>query len=267
MEKARCDKIKDRSRLRKRSHPKLTEMLYLYDHYLKEFDATAVDFPDDKSVVLDRTALYARGGGQPSDKGVLIFGEARLLVEESSKEQDRVIHILSAALSPDAKSRMANNPVRGVVDWELRYKHMRHHTALHILSGVVFQKFASRITGGQIYPDRARLDFKLDDLSKERLQTIFSEVNRVVEENREVKTFWLTTEEALQKQELYRLSADLLPKGLDKLRIVDIVGFDAQLDGGTHVARTGEVGPVRIAKTENKGKDNKRIEIALTENA
>ena len=245
----------------------MTEMLYLYDHYLKEFDATVVDFPDDKSVVLDRTALYARGGGQPSDRGALIFENSRLLVEESAKDHDRVIHTLSTSLSPEAKTRMVDNPVHGIVDWELRYKHMRHHTALHILSGVVFQKFASRITGGQIYPDRARLDFQLDDLSKERLQTILSEVNRIVEENREVKTFWLTTEEALKKQELYRLSADLLPKGLDKLRIVDIVGFDAQLDGGTHVARTGEVSAVRIIKTENKGKDNKRIEIALTQNA
>jgi Ser-tRNA(Ala) deacylase AlaX len=245
----------------------MTEMLYLYDHYLKEFDATILDFPDDKSIVLDKTALYPRGGGQPSDKGALLFEKTRLEVVESSKDHERVIHTLSAPIFPEMKSLMVNNQIHGVVDWDLRYKHMRHHTALHILSGVVFQKFASRITGGQIYPDRARLDFKLDDLSKERLQTILLEVNRVVDENREVKTFWLTTEDALQKQELYRLCADLLPKGLDKLRIVDIVGFDAQLDGGTHVARTAEVGPVRIAKTENKGKDNKRIEITLSQNA
>jgi len=184
-------------------------------------------------------------------------------VVESSKESGRIIHQLSEPLSEENKHLLDQQKIHGVVDWELRYKHMRHHTALHILSGVVFQKFGSKITGGQIYPDRARLDFKLDDLSRERLLTILSEVNRIVDENREVKTFWLTTEEALQKQELYRLSADLLPKGLEKLRIVDIVGFDAQLDGGTHVARTSEVGRVTISKTENKGKDNKRIEIAL----
>ncbi len=141
---------------------------------------------------------------------------------------------------------------------------MRYHTALHILSGLVFLKFGAKITGGQIYSDRARLDFSLNDLTKERVAVIESEINRVVTENREVRTYWLTTEEALQRKEMYKLSADLLPKGLDKLRIVDIVGFDAQLDGGTHVAKTGEVGRIKISKTENKGKDNKRIEILLS---
>jgi len=242
----------------------MTEMLYLYDHYLKEFDASVVEFPDEKSVVLDRTAIYPRGGGQPSDKGTLIFEMGRKIdVIESSKDHDRVTHFLSEKLTPEEMISLKGSRVRGIVDWELRYKHMRHHTALHILSGVVFHKFGSRITGGQIYPDRARLDFTLDDLSKERLAIIESEMNRIVSDDREVKTFWLGAEEALKMKELYRLSADLLPKGLEKLRIVDIVGFDAQLDGGTHVAKTGEVGKITISKTENKGKDNKRIEIVL----
>ncbi len=242
-------------------------MLYLYDHYLKEFDAVVLEVPDVKSIVLDRTAIYPRGGGQPSDRGLLELEDGRkAIVVESSKDHDRVTHTLSEALSPDEGSKTQGKKVKGTVDWELRYKHMRHHTALHILSGVVYHRFGSRITGGQIYPDRARLDFTLDDLSKERLGLIESEMNRIVSENREVKTFWLGAEEALQKKELYRLSADLLPKGLEKLRIVDIVGFDAQLDGGTHVAKTGEIGKIRISKTENKGKDNKRIEIVLQAN-
>jgi misacylated tRNA(Ala) deacylase len=239
-------------------------MLYLYDHYLKEFDATVVEIPDGKTLVLDRTALYPRGGGQPSDRGWLEFeGGRKLAVAESSKDHYRVSHSLSEALSLEEISSLKGSKAKGTVDWELRYKHMRHHTALHILSGVVYHKFGSRITGGQIYPDRARLDFTLDDLSKERLGIIEAEMNRIVSDNGEVKTFWLGAEEALQKKELYRLSADLLPKGLEKLRIVDIVGFDAQLDGGTHVAKTGEIGQIRISKTENKGKDNKRIEIVL----
>jgi misacylated tRNA(Ala) deacylase len=242
----------------------LTEMLYLYDHYLKEFDSIVVEIPDSKTLVLDRTALYPRGGGQPSDRGWLEFeGGRKLGVAESSKDHDRVTHSLSEALPSEEISGHKGEKVKGTVDWELRYKHMRHHTALHILSGVVYHKFGSRITGGQIYPDRARLDFTLDDLSKERLGIIEAEMNRIVSDNREVKTFWLGAEEALQKKELFRLSADLLPKGLEKLRIVDIVGFDAQLDGGTHVARTAEIGQIRISKTENKGKDNKRIEIVL----
>jgi len=242
----------------------LTEMLYLYDHYLKEFEAIVLEIPDNRSVVLDKTALYPRGGGQPSDKGWLVVeGGKKLTVMESSKDHDKVTHFFSEDLSPEELSKLKGSTIKGVVDWELRYKHMRHHTALHILSGVVYHEFGSRITGGQIYPERARLDFTLDDLSKERLGIIEADMNRIVSENRDVKTFWLGAEEALQKKELYRLSADLLPKGLDKLRIVDIVGFDAQLDGGTHVSKTGEIGRISISKTENKGKDNKRIEIVL----
>jgi len=241
----------------------MTEMLYLSDHYLKEFDATIVEIPDDKSLVLDRTALYAKGGGQPSDRGMLLTDSEKFEVVDSTKDSGKILHTL--ARSPEANSAtQVGMRVHGKVDWDLRYKHMRHHTALHILSGVVYHKFGSRITGGQIYPERARLDFTLDDLSKERLGIIESEINKIVDENLEVKTYWLTTDEALQKKDLYRLSADLLPKGLEKLRIVDIVGFDAQLDGGTHVARTGEIGKITISKTENKGKDNKRIEIVLT---
>lgn len=238
----------------------MTELLYLYDHYLKEFDATVVEIPDSKSVVLDKTAFYPRGGGQPSDNGKIVFDDGVVFeVTESSKSEDRVLHILNSEIGPERKGERANC----TINWTLRYLHMRYHTALHILSGVAFRSFGARITGGQIYPDRARLDFGLEDLSKERVATIESEINKVVKEDREVKTYWLSTEEALQRKEMYRLSADLLPKGLEKLRIVDIVGFDAQFDGGTHVAKTGEVGEIKITKTQNKGKDNKRIEIVL----
>src|SRR5579872_1273673 len=158
-------------------------MLYLCDHYLKEFDAEVVEVADTKSIVLDRTAIYARGGGQPSDRGSLVVEKSgrRLLVVEASKDQGKVVHILSEPIS--AEEVVPGTKVKGAIDWELRYKHMRHHTALHILSGVVFQKFGSRITGGQIYPERARLDFTLDDMSKERLAFIESEMNRIVSED------------------------------------------------------------------------------------
>ena len=242
----------------------MTELIYLNDHYLREFDATVVEIPDEKSVVLDRTVLYPRGGGQPSDRGMLMTkDQTKLEVIESQKDQGKAIHTLSRPLGDEERKNLAGERVHGTVDWDLRYKHMRHHTALHILSGVVYHKFNSRISGGQIYADRARLDFALSNLGRERLETIELEMNKVVKEDREVRVFWIGSDEAMNKPELYRLSADLLPKGLEKLRIVDIVGFDAQLDGGTHVARTGEVGTIKISKTENKGKDNKRIEIVL----
>ena len=242
----------------------MTQFLFLDDHYLKEFDAKIVEIPDEKSIVLDRTALYPRGGGQPSDHGTLILQDDKKIgVSESVKDHDRIIHIVAPTLSSNDRETLNGTPVHGLVDWDLRYKHMRHHTALHILSGVVYHKFNARITGGQIYPDRARLDLSLDTLDKERVALIENEMNSITKANLEVRTYYITADEALQKKELYRLSADLLPKGLDKLRIVDIVGFDAQLDGGTHVARTGEIGTIKISKTENKGKDNKRIEIVL----
>ncbi len=244
----------------------MTELLYLSDHYLKEFDATIVEVPDPKTLVLDRTAIYPRGGGQPSDRGRLLLENDGIILEviEASKNEGKVLHQISWVLSDTQSSTIVGKKVHGAIDWELRYKHMRHHTALHILSGIVFLKFNARITGGQIYPDRARLDLSLSDLGKERQLLIEEEMNRIVQENREVKTVWLDREEALKRSELYRLSADLLPKGVDKLRIVDIVGFDAQLDGGTHVARTGEIGKIKISKAENKGKENKRIEIVLS---
>jgi misacylated tRNA(Ala) deacylase len=242
----------------------MTDLLYLHDHYLKEFDAKIDEFPSDDTVVLNRTAIYPRGGGQPSDHATLTTGSGRKLeVIDSFKDNDKAICRLSSALNENERSELMGSGVHGAIDWDLRYKHMRHHTALHILSGVVYLKFNSRITGGQIYPDRARLDFTLSDLSKARLDTITSEANKIVREDKQVRAFWLSAEEALKQPELYRLSADLLPKWLDKLRIVEIVGFDAQLDGGTHVARTGEIGEIKISKTENKGKDNKRIEIVL----
>ena len=242
----------------------MTELLYLSDHYLKEFDASVVEVPDAKTLVLDRTAMYARGGGQPSDRGKLILDDGVIFeVVESTKGEDKVFHHVGAEIAEVQRSALVGKSVHGVIGWDLRYKHMRHHTALHILSGVVFLKFNARITGGQIYADRARLDLSLADLNKEKQGLIEEEMNKVVEDNREVKTLWLDREEALKRSDLYRLSADLLPKGTDKLRIVDIVGFDSQLDGGTHVSRTGEIGRIKISKTENKGKENKRVEIVL----
>ncbi len=243
----------------------MTELLYLFDHYLKEFDASIIETPDPNSVVLDRTAVYPRGGGQPSDKAKLVSSNDGFTIKivEAIKDEGKVIHKLSTALDETKRQTLPGNKVHGTIDWDLRYKHMRHHTALHILSGVVFLKFNARITGGQIYPERARLDLALSDLSKERQSIIEEEMNKIVNEDHEVKTVWLDREEALKRSELYRLTGDMLPKGVEKLRLVDIVGFDAQLDGGTHVSHTGEIGKIKISKTENKGKDNKRIEIVL----
>ena len=238
----------------------MTSLLYLDDHYLKEFEAKIVEVPDTKSLVLDRTAIFPKGGGQPSDHGVICLKDSMTFeVVDSSKDADKVVHHLTTSIGSE---RVGEN-VHCSLDWKLRYFHMRYHTAVHILSGVVYHKFGAKITGGQIYTDHARLDLNLEDLSKDRLGIIESEINRIVSEDLEVKSYWVSTEEALQMNDMSKLSADLLPKNLQRLRIVDIVGFDAQLDGGTHVAKTGEVGKIKITRTQNKGKENKRIEIVL----
>src|SRR5271157_4225998 len=143
----------------------MTYLLYLNDHYLKEFDGVIVEIPSEKTIVLDRTALYPRGGGQPSDRGTLLTSDQiSLEVIESQKEQGKAVHTIAKSLGEEEKTKLLGTKVHGIVDWDLRYKHMRHHTALHILSGVVYHKFNSRISGGQIYAERARLDFALSDL-------------------------------------------------------------------------------------------------------
>jgi misacylated tRNA(Ala) deacylase len=157
---------------------------------LKQFDAVIVAVPNSKSIILDKTAIYPRGGGQPSDHGWIKVestdGSPNFEVTEASKSPEGVVHVLSSEIPDGLTGQLTGNQVHGLVDWDLRYKHMRHHTALHILSGVVYHKYSARITGGQIYSDRARLDLSLDDLSKERKSEIEAEMNRIVSENLDV---------------------------------------------------------------------------------
>jgi misacylated tRNA(Ala) deacylase len=140
---------------------------------------------------------------------------------------------------------------------------MRHHTALHILSAAVYRLYGGLVTGGQIHHDRARLDFDLDRLDRERVAAIEEEVNRVVGEKRPVKIRFLPREEALALPGMIKTRRVLVPEHLKVVRVVEIEGYDQQADGGTHVANTGEVGRVRVVKVENKGRVNRRIVIAL----
>ena len=234
-----------------------TELLYATDAYLRSFDARVAEITPDGAVVLDRTAFYPTGGGQPHDLGTLAWQGGSAAVTEVRKQGDAVLHRLDAAPPPVATQ------VHGEVDWQRRYALMRHHTALHSMSGVIFQLFGSTVTGGQMYPDRARMDFLLPDLSAERLRQIEERTNVLLTEGHPVSVRFLPRAEAFQIPDLIRTRVNLLPEGIDTVRVVDIEGIDQQADGGTHVANTREVGRVRIARSENKGKDNKRIEIVL----
>ena len=235
----------------------MTELLYADDSYLRECDARVTDVRDGNAVVLDRTVFYPTGGGQPHDTGVLRWdgGEAR--VTEVKKQGPDVLHLVEGEAPP------VGARVHGVIDWDRRLALMRHHTALHAMSGVIYQLFGATVTGGQMYPDRARMDFALPDLSPDKLRQIEDTTNRLLAEGRPVHVRSMPRQEALQVPDLIRTKVNLIPESVTTLRIIDIEGIDVQADGGTHVRNTAEVGRVRVVKSENKGKENKRLEIAL----
>ena len=233
-----------------------TELLYATDAYLRSFDGMVVEVTPD-GVVLDRTAFYATGGGQPHDLGTLTWDSGSAPVTEVRKSGPQVIHRLGGEPPPVGTS------VHGEIDWDRRYALMRHHTALHSMSGVIYQLYGATVTGGQMYPDRARMDFLLPDLSQERLQAIQSRTNELLAQARPVSIRFVPRAEAFQIPDLIRTKVNLIPEGIDTIRVVAIEGIDQQADGGTHVANTREVGQVRIVGSENKGKGNKRLEIVL----
>lgn len=234
----------------------MTELLHMEDSYLREFDASVVA-QNDQSVRLDRTAFYPGGGGQPPDIGWLRWsgGESRVI---HMKEEERVVwHVLEGPIPP------VGQEVRGALDWERRYAIMRYHSALHVLVGAVYHLYNASVTGVAIYPDRARMDFSLEDLSRERIAAIEAEANRIIQEGRRVLVRWISREE-FEHADLVRLARNLVPSGLPRIRVIEIEGFDAQADSGTHVANTKEIGRLVITKTDNKGKINRRMEIVLS---
>ncbi len=235
-----------------------TELLYGLDSYRREFDATVVDVTPEGAVVLDRTAFYPTGGGQPHDLGSLTWDGTTAAVVEVRKTAAAVLHRLEGAAPPARGTR-----VHGQIDWDRRYALMRTHTALHSMSGVIYQLYGATVTGGQMYPDRARMDFEMPDLSSERLRTIETRTNELLAEGHPVTVSILPRATAFQIPDLIRTRVNLLPEGIDQIRVVNIEGVDQQADGGTHVANTREVGRVRITRSENKGKGNKRVEIVL----
>lgn len=235
-----------------------TEALYYADPYLQAFDAVVVAVEAD-GVVLDRTAFYPGGGGQPHDTGRLRWGGGEAAVTALRRAGEQLVHVLGEPLPP------AGAVVRGEVDWQRRYRLMRTHTALHVLCGTIFREFGAPVTGCQMYPDRARMDFELADLSPERVRFIEGRANEHIAAGLPVSWRVLPRAEAFAIPDLIRTKINLLPESIQEVRVVEIAGLDLQADGGTHVANTAEIGRLRITKTENKGKAFKRIEIVLEE--
>lgn len=227
-----------------------TIKLYMDDSYLKEFEAKVTEI-NGNEIVLDRTAFYPEGGGQPSDQGKII-SDSEYNVLRVYKDGDAVIHVLD-------RNFEGNNQIKGVLNWELRYAHMRHHTAIHIVSGILFKDYGARITGSQIYADKARMDINYE-LSREELPVIEKKANDIIKSDLEVKVLYINKNE--MKDTMVRVKEDLLPD-VEVIRLIEISGFDVQADGGTHVKRTSELKGLKITKYENKGKMNKRIYLNL----
>jgi misacylated tRNA(Ala) deacylase len=230
----------------------VTELLYLRDAYQREFEATVLA-SEGSRVVLDRTAFYPTGGGQPHDTGQL----GDLAVTAVTKKGDQVWH----ALEGDAPA--PGQAVAGRIDWERRHQLMRTHTALHVLCGVIWHEFGKAVTGGNMEPLSARMDFEFDPLPPGFGETIEGRVNEELARDRPIAISFVARADALADQDLIRTKTNLVPESVHELRIVDIVGLDRQADGGTHVRSTREVGRIRVVKTESKGKGNKRIRIAV----
>ena len=239
----------------------MTDLLYQTDSYLKEFDAnvTAVD-ADVRAVVLDRSAFYPGGGGQPNDVGHLTVGGVKYPVTKVKKQGADVLHFLGGDTLPDVGAQ-----AHGEIDWELRYLLMRTHTALHVLCGTVFRDYGALVTGGNMEPGKGRMDFEFERLQGDLVGEIEAAVNKEASAGYDVRVKILPREEAFQIPDLIRTKINLLPEGITEVRTVEIVGLDLQADGGTHVKNTSEIGQIKVADYKSKGAINKRIYIELVQ--
>ena len=236
----------------------MTELLFHEDSYLREFEAT-VSGVTENGVMLDRTAFYIGGGGQPFDTGVLVASTVEYRVTRAGRTGGNVVHQI------DGPVPMTGTRVTGKVDWQLRYSLMRTHTALHILCGVIWRDYGALVTGGDMRPGEARMDFELEQMSAEFAQEVEARINAEVAAARDVAVGNLTREQADQIPDLIRTKINLLPPNIQEVRTIDIQGLDLQADGGTHVANTREVGTIKVVGHESKGRINKRLRIELAE--
>lgn len=234
----------------------MTEEIFSTDAYARSCEATVVALDGD-AVVLDRTVFYARSGGQPGDTGELRWQGGAVRVGDTVKGEAGIRHVIEGAPPP------VGTAVTAEIDWDRRHVLMRTHTALHALSGIVFTGWGARVTGGNMEPGVARMDFELEGISQDFGREVEERLNAALAGDHPVHVSFLPRSEALADPDLIRTKVSLIPDHVDPIRVIDIEGVDKQADGGTHVARTSEVGPVRVVKTESKGKGFKRMRIEL----
>jgi len=231
----------------------MTRKLYWDDPYQREFDGRVVAL-DGERVILDQTVFHPRGGGLVGDMGEI--GGVRV-VETAKGEGDSIIHVL------EKKPEFAvEETVHGRLDWERRHRIMRNHTATHVLSAVIYREKGSLVTGNQVEPERSRVDFNLAEFGREIAEEFCEKANQILAKRLPVKTYFMKREDALRIPAVVKL-AGAMPPEVAVLRIVEIEGVDVQADGGPHVQNLEEVGRIQLLKTDNKGKENRRLYFAL----
>jgi misacylated tRNA(Ala) deacylase len=235
----------------------MTELIYAQDSYVKEFSAVVTGHDTEQNgVLLDRTAFYPGGGGQPNDVGELRAGDVTYMV---SKVKRGNVHIIEGDLPA------VGTEVMGVVDWDRRHKLMRTHTAMHILCGVIWRDYGASVTGGNMDVLSGRMDFEFEAMTGDLMAEIEAKINAEVEAARDIAVQVLPREEAFQIPDLIRTKINLLPAGIQEIRTVEIKGLDLQADGGTHVANTREVGTLKLTNYKNKGGINKRLYVEISD--
>jgi misacylated tRNA(Ala) deacylase len=234
----------------------MAKLLFQEDGYLKQFSAivTAIE---EGAIALDQTAFYPGGGGQPCDYGQIRVASKDLPVKGVRRSEGEVWHQIAGPI-PEVGTE-----VWCEIDWARRYALMRTHTAMHILCGVIWRDYEASVTGGNMKPLHGRMDFEFEHMKRELVAEIEVKINKEVASARDVRIKILPREEAFKIPDLIRTKINLLPKGIQQVRIVEIEGLDLQADGGTHVANTREVGTIKIVDYKSKGKINKRLVVAL----
>jgi misacylated tRNA(Ala) deacylase len=234
----------------------MARALYMDDAYLKNWNAKVISVSDDKYVVLDKTAFYPKGGGQPWDEGFISKNGDKFRVVYVGKFSGKISHEI------DKPGLKEGDEVSCELDWERRYTFMRYHTASHLISNILYKRANAKITGNQIEMDKTRMDFSMLDYSPEKLREFVNEANKIIKEDIPITITYMPKDEVLGRPELARLAVGL-PKNIKEFRIVKIGDIDIQVDGGTHINHLKEIGKIEVTKTVNKGKNNRRMYFIL----
>lgn len=236
----------------------MTEQLFHTDSYLKEFSAVITGVSaEDNAVIPDKTAFYPGGGGQPCDTGYFETDEGKYSVVKVRKQGGDILHWIDGELPEKGAV------IKGAIDWGRRFKLMRTHSALHVLCGVIWRDYGAQVTGGNMEPLKARMDFEFETMHRELVDKISETLNYEIQQNRDILVKILPREEAFKIPDLIRTKINLLPEGITEVRTIEVAGLDLQADGGTHVANTREIGKVKVVDYKSKGRINKRIFIEI----